>query len=87
MSEVQFTADEKALYLDDMIIARKGKSAAFVTNELFIVVGSLALATVGAIVLARTLHLGSFLSTALVLAVVAIVVLVLSFVFSPRKRR
>ena len=69
-----------------MIIARKSQNGAFVTNELLIVIGFLVLAAVGAVLLARVLHLSWPLSIALVIAVLATVILVLSFDFIPRKR-
>jgi hypothetical protein len=68
-----------------MIITRKRHDGAFVGNELFIVAGFLALGIVGAIIFARTLQLGWLLSTGLVVAVIAMVVLVLSFVFTSRR--
>ena len=60
---------------------------AFVGNELFIVLGCLALSVVGAVILARALHLSWFFSISLVVAVIVILLLVLSFVFTPRKRQ
>jgi hypothetical protein len=68
------------------MIPVKSQSRAFVTNELFIVSGCLVLSAVGTVVLVRALHLSWLVSISLVLAVVAIVVLILSLVFTPRRR-
>jgi hypothetical protein len=60
---------------------------AFVTNELFIVLGLLAVGILGAVILTRTLHLG-WLGSAAVVTVAIIAILVgLSFLFTPRKRQ
>jgi hypothetical protein len=68
-----------------MITTRKGRSEAFVTNELFIVAAILVLAALGALVVGRTLHLGWLLSIGAVTVVLALVALILSCVFTPRK--
>jgi len=64
-----------------------GTKRAFVANELFIVLGCLALSVVGAVILAKALHLSWLFSISLVVAAIVLLLLVLSFGFTPRKRR
>ena len=56
------------------------------TNELFIVLGCVAVVIVGAVIVARSLHLGWLASSALAVVAVVIILLGLSFVLSPRRR-
>ena len=60
---------------------------AFVGNELLIVLGLLGVAVLGAVALARALHLGWLASAAVILGSGIIVALGLSFAFTPRKPR
>jgi hypothetical protein len=65
---------------------RRTRNTGFVTSELFIVLGCIAVAIVGGVILARSLHFGWVASAALAVGAVVLIVLALSFIFSPRKR-
>jgi len=69
------------------MLTRTKQSGAFVTNELFIVLGCLSVAIIGAFILARLLRLGWLPSVAVAVGAVVIIVLALSFIFTLGKRR
>jgi hypothetical protein len=60
---------------------------AFVTSELFIVLAVFTLGLVGAVVLARKLHLGWFASAGVILAAVVIIYLGMSLLDASTRRR
>ena len=71
--------------LPHMMIPRRSQRAGFVTNELFMVATLLVLGAFGALVLAKALHLAWLLSVGAAMVILALIALVLSFVFTPRK--
>jgi hypothetical protein len=63
------------------------RDLAFVTSELFIVLALFTFGLVGAVVLARKLHLGWLASAGVILATVVVIYLGLSFLGASARRR